>query len=278
MTSVAKSKGKDATGGLDDDLRLRSKSRGLLNTSNLPALQNLLKRDPQGYKDDFVAQWNHFQGLRRILNNDLGAGIDIAAASAGSNAALGDLGALGAGIGANGSTMGSNMRLSKDEHSQFLSILNFVTHLAPSYPDITKDFATELSDLLLKHHASLSPEIRLACAKSLVMLCHHDYIRPERYAIESSAFSTALEVSQIVFSIDKTDKSNATLCPKIASDTFASLVVDYLRLLEGVRTKNYPDAAEVRQHQSKKPCVEQASANLALQSHAKGDRGGYNCQ
>src|SRR6266566_5677968 len=34
--------------------------RGLLRTSNLPQLQNLIKRDPVSYKEEFLQQWNHY--------------------------------------------------------------------------------------------------------------------------------------------------------------------------------------------------------------------------
>ena len=46
--------------------------RGMLLTANLPQLQNLLKRDPAGYKEEFLQQWNHYNSVRQIflLNPD----------------------------------------------------------------------------------------------------------------------------------------------------------------------------------------------------------------
>jgi protein SDA1 len=41
-------------------------NRGALLTSNLPQLQNLIKRDPAAYHDEFLQQWNHFQSIQRI--------------------------------------------------------------------------------------------------------------------------------------------------------------------------------------------------------------------
>ena len=41
--------------------------RGALLSANLPQLQNLIKRDPQGYKDEFLQQWNHYQSTRKIF-------------------------------------------------------------------------------------------------------------------------------------------------------------------------------------------------------------------
>lgn len=41
-------------------------------TSNLPQLQNLIKRDPAGYREEFMQQWNHYESMRRLfeLNPD----------------------------------------------------------------------------------------------------------------------------------------------------------------------------------------------------------------
>jgi hypothetical protein len=47
-------------------------SRGVLLTSNLPQLQNLIKRDPVAYKEEFLQQWNHYNSILQIfkLNPD----------------------------------------------------------------------------------------------------------------------------------------------------------------------------------------------------------------
>lgn len=41
--------------------------RGILLTSNLPQLQNLIKRDPVAYKEEFLQQWNHYNSTREIF-------------------------------------------------------------------------------------------------------------------------------------------------------------------------------------------------------------------
>ncbi|EGN92016.1 hypothetical protein SERLA73DRAFT_191723 [Serpula lacrymans var. lacrymans S7.3] len=41
--------------------------RGVLLTSNLPQLQNLIKRDPASYKEEFLQQWNHYNSIRQIF-------------------------------------------------------------------------------------------------------------------------------------------------------------------------------------------------------------------
>ncbi|KAF8906010.1 protein required for actin cytoskeleton organization and cell cycle progression [Gymnopilus junonius] len=42
--------------------------RGVLLTSNLPQLQNLIKRDPVAYKEEFLQQWNHYNSIRQIFS------------------------------------------------------------------------------------------------------------------------------------------------------------------------------------------------------------------
>ncbi|KAI0822667.1 SDA1-domain-containing protein [Trametes gibbosa] len=41
--------------------------RGVLLTSNLPQLQNLIKRDPTAYKEEFLQQWNHYNSICQIF-------------------------------------------------------------------------------------------------------------------------------------------------------------------------------------------------------------------
>lgn len=41
--------------------------RGANLVSNLPQLQNIIKRDPIAYKQDFLRQWNHYNSIRNIF-------------------------------------------------------------------------------------------------------------------------------------------------------------------------------------------------------------------
>lgn len=41
--------------------------RGALLSSNLPQLQNLIKRDPIAYKEEFLQQWNHYKSILNIF-------------------------------------------------------------------------------------------------------------------------------------------------------------------------------------------------------------------
>lgn len=48
-------------------LRPFAMGRGVLLTSNLPQLQNLIKRDSSAYKEEFLQQWNHYNSIRQIF-------------------------------------------------------------------------------------------------------------------------------------------------------------------------------------------------------------------
>lgn len=152
----------------EDGLRHRSKARGLLNASNLPALQNLIKRDPGAYVEDFRAQWNHYESLRRIYASM--AGVELADGGAASSAAQ-------SGISASSYAVRS---LSKEDEDKFVALLAFVTQLAPSYPDITASLFSQLSSLLLEHHSAISKDVRAACVRSLVLMRNRSVISSEQ--------------------------------------------------------------------------------------------------
>ncbi|KAN0062415.1 Severe Depolymerization of Actin [Thecaphora frezii] len=142
----------------------RSMGRGLLNTDNLPALQNLLKRQPDAYIEEFTAQWNHYQSLRSIFAADLAL----------------DAGVSGAGLEGGADAGGiATPKIAKDQQVKLVQLISFVTQLAPSYPDITAPLPSHLSDLLLNHHAALTPDIRTACLRSLILLRNRDVISSE---------------------------------------------------------------------------------------------------
>ncbi|PWN48284.1 hypothetical protein IE53DRAFT_400265 [Violaceomyces palustris] len=144
----------------------RSKARGLLNTDNLPALQNLLKRQPEAYLQEFQAQWNHYQSLRSIFAADLADSTSHHHQNAAATPAT--------------VPRQSSQRASKDQQQKLVQLISFVTQLAPSYPEVTSNLPDHLSDLLLNHHSSLTPDIRNACLRSLVLLRNRDVISSEQ--------------------------------------------------------------------------------------------------
>ncbi|PWN40815.1 SDA1-domain-containing protein [Ceraceosorus guamensis] len=127
-----------------------SKARGLLNVANLPALQNLVKRSPTAYADEFGAQWNHYQSMRMLYAANLGEG-----------------GAM------------SGAKIGKEQEDTFCALIGFITQLAPSFPEVTRNFPSDLSELLLNHHSKLGADVRHSAVRALVLLRNRDVITSE---------------------------------------------------------------------------------------------------
>ncbi|KAJ7273409.1 SDA1-domain-containing protein [Mycena rebaudengoi] len=124
--------------------------RGILLTSNLPQLQNLIKRDPEAYKEEFLQQWNHYNSIRRIFatNPDEQA------------------------------THFRELVAFISQVSSFWSPGQFFTptQVATCYPKETAEFPSHLSTLLLENYGTLSPETRKTLVQNLVMLRNKDVI------------------------------------------------------------------------------------------------------
>ncbi|WFD35257.1 Severe Depolymerization of Actin [Malassezia cuniculi] len=169
----------------ENGLIYRSKARGLLNTSNLPALQNLLKRDPSAYTEEFIAQWNHYESLRRIYASEIGQQMEGA---------------------------GGVPRVRKDQQNEFEQLVSFCAQLAPSYPEITAPLPGHLKELLLTHHASLSPSVRKTCFRALTLLHNRNVITSEdllRTLFPLLALTSSSELRQLVLHTIIEDIKNA---------------------------------------------------------------------
>lgn len=152
----------------ENGLYHRSKARGLLNASNLPALQNLLKREPKAYTNEFQSQWNHFQSLLSIftsqdyLDNQSGGGGASSTTTTNQDAVT--------------TTVTTGNRLSKEQEAKFKELLAFITQLSPSFPEITINYPTQLRGLLINHWGNLSNEVKMSGIRSVVLLRNRDVI------------------------------------------------------------------------------------------------------
>ncbi len=122
---------------------------GILLTSNLPQLQNLIKRDPAGYKEEFLTQWNHYISLLRLFQSVPTLSSSASTADDASN------------------TTGT-----------FRDLVGFIAQVAPCYPIETKGFAGDLSRLLLDGNGGrgLGSDTRKTLVMNLVMLRNKDVI------------------------------------------------------------------------------------------------------
>ncbi|KAG8851979.1 Severe Depolymerization of Actin [Tulasnella sp. 330] len=113
------------------------KSRGALLINNLPQLQNLIKRDPAGYREEFLQQWNHYDSIRCLYEAkpDDSEGAD-----------------------------------------RFRELVTFISQVCQCYKEETKDFPAQITSLLLEHYSTLTPELRKTLVQSLVLLRNKDVI------------------------------------------------------------------------------------------------------
>ncbi|KAG9012271.1 Severe Depolymerization of Actin [Tulasnella sp. JGI-2019a] len=112
-------------------------SRGALLINNLPQLQNLIKRDPAGYREEFLQQWNHYDSIRCLYE------------------AKPD------------DTEGAD---------RFRELVTFISQVCQCYREETKDFPAHITSLLLEHYGTLTPELRKTLVQSLVLLRNKDVI------------------------------------------------------------------------------------------------------
>lgn len=91
---------------------------------DLAALQNLVKRDPEAYREEFELQRRHFDTQLQIFTLKPHADSD-----------------------------------------NFESLITFLSHVAPSYPQAMGHFPQQLMDLLEQQATALEPSLRLCIAK-----------------------------------------------------------------------------------------------------------------
>ncbi|KAK6505994.1 Severe Depolymerization of Actin [Arthrobotrys conoides] len=115
---------------------VKRKRTALEKQTNLPSLQNQIRRDPPSYRDDFLIQFRHYESQRDIFLAQP-EGYDS---------------------------------------EPFIEQLGFITHVADCYPDVTKRFPQDLADLLLHHHNTLEPDLREKLVQCLVQLRNKDVI------------------------------------------------------------------------------------------------------
>jgi len=135
----------------------------------LPQLQNLIKRDPMSYKEEFEMQWRHYQSelaiykLRPVGARDKGTGPE------GDDGGGGNGGAMG---GADG-----NEGKNKDS-SHFGALVSLMSHVAHCYPTKLGPLADELTELLDTRAAGMTPRLRMTLVQSLILLRHRGLLSP----------------------------------------------------------------------------------------------------
>ena len=96
----------------------------------LPQLQNLMKRDPDGYADEYAQRLRHFRSSLQLLEQ----------------------------------------KPSSSDGKELLPLLSFMSHVTPCYPAAGAGVAEELAALLERHHDLLDPALRRALVQALILL------------------------------------------------------------------------------------------------------------
>ena len=96
----------------------------------LPQLQNLMKRDPDGYADEYAQRLRHFRSSLQLLEQ----------------------------------------KPSSSDGKKLLPLLSFMSHVTPCYPTAGAGVAEELAALLERHHDLLDPALRRALVQALILL------------------------------------------------------------------------------------------------------------
>ncbi|EGV62349.1 SDA1-domain-containing protein [Yamadazyma tenuis ATCC 10573] len=118
---------------------MAKKRRVAILPTNIILLQNVVKRDPESYHEEFVQQFAHYESLRDIFLT---------------------------------SPDSSNFQ-------EFGDLVGFVSAVCNCYPKETAKFPDDLRQLLVNNHKDLSPELREKIIQCLTMLRNKDIISAE---------------------------------------------------------------------------------------------------
>lgn len=136
------------------------RGRAAILPTNIILLQNLVKRDPESYYEEFVQQYAHYESLRDIFMLHGLAGSENAG---------------GAGEASGSPSSGSN-----GSTSQLLELIGFVSQVCSCFPKETANFPNELKQLVLEHHKALPFELKEKIISSLMMLRNKGVISAEQ--------------------------------------------------------------------------------------------------
>lgn len=129
--------------------------------NNIILLQNLVKRDPESYYEEFLQQYSHYESLR-----------DIFMLNGMSNSITNELGDVVGGEDLNAPNSSSST-------AQLIELIGFVSQVCSCFPKQTANFTNELKQLLLEHHKSLPFELKEKMIVSLTMLRNKNVITAE---------------------------------------------------------------------------------------------------
>lgn len=115
------------------------KRRAAILPTNIVLLQNVVRRDPGSYREEFLQQLSHYESLRDIFL----------------------------------------MNPSADQGTEFADLIGFLSAVCGCYPKETANFPEELKNIILNNHRDLTPELREKIIQCLTMLRNKGIITAE---------------------------------------------------------------------------------------------------
>ncbi|SMN22377.1 similar to Saccharomyces cerevisiae YGR245C SDA1 Highly conserved nuclear protein required for actin cytoskeleton organization and passage through Start [Maudiozyma saulgeensis] len=150
------------------------KGRAAILPNNIILLQNLVKRDPESYKEEFLQQYSHYESLRDIfMMNGMAQSAAAAAATTTSSNGIPDDSANRVET----NSVGINGNASVGE---LVELIGFISQVCSCFPVQTANFTNELRQLLLEHHKTLPFELKEKILTSLTMLRNKGVISAEQ--------------------------------------------------------------------------------------------------
>ncbi|GME87963.1 unnamed protein product [Ambrosiozyma monospora] len=118
---------------------MAKRKRAAILPTNVALLQNLVRRDPESYHEEFLQQYSHYESLRDIFL----------------------------------------LSPSSTDGEEFSELIGFMSAVCSCYPKETANFPQELKMILQNNHRELSPDLREKIIQSLVMLRNKNVITAE---------------------------------------------------------------------------------------------------
>lgn len=119
---------------------MAKRKRAAILPTNVALLQNLIKRDPTSYKEEFKLQQTHYASLRDLYIHN---------------------------------------PTSNEKEEEFADIIGFVAQMCSCYPEETKHFPEELVGLIKDNHNELPALLKEKIVQSLIMLRNKSVISPD---------------------------------------------------------------------------------------------------
>ncbi|GMM39946.1 hypothetical protein FOG50_02161 [Hanseniaspora uvarum] len=153
-----------------------STSTSRLTSTNIILLQNLIKRDPDSYREEFLQQLNHYATIRDIF-------LLSEQTNSGSSEQQQQLDLLNDDdeqpVATNVNTNFSTKNIDNQIVTDFAELIGFIASVCQCYPKETETFPLELKTLVIDYYSILNWELKEKIIISLTMMKNKKFITPE---------------------------------------------------------------------------------------------------